>query len=220
MGFFSNIFKKKSQKESVPKYSKSDIDSIIKTSQRLADILNESIKICYETTNIDTKRSRYRVAKEKLNEIKDISNRFSFIKPERLSGVEKELENIDHQIKRFDSTISSVDENLAPIDSNDNHRTNYADMVKQFKKEKKHDKAIKLLNSLIEATENESKESGLGVAPWYYEQLAIIYRKEKDIDKEIEILERYQNQIKSPGAKPQKLKERLDKAKTLYEKNV
>ena len=43
----------------------------------------------------------------------------------------------------------------------------------------------------------------MGVAPWYYEQLAIIYRKRKDYLKEIEVLERFAKQKHAPGASPQ-----------------
>lgn len=73
---------------------------------------------------------------------------------------------------------------------------------------------------LVDSTENESEFAGdgWGVAPWYYEQLAIIYRKEKQYHKEVEILERYADQPKAPGAGPQKLAERLAKAKELLAK--
>jgi len=97
------------------------------------------------------------------------------------------------------------------------HYTDYVEKVKQLKREKKHDEAIKLLLRLVDATESESKVAGpgWGVAPWYYEQLAILYRKEKRFDDEVEILERYESQSKAPGAGPSKLVERLEKAREL-----
>ena len=59
------------------------------------------------------------------------------------------------------------------------------------------------------------------VAPWYYEKLAIIYRKQKRYGDEIAILERFERQPKAPGALPKKLAERLVKAKQLrYEKGA
>lgn len=63
-------------------------------------------------------------------------------------------------------------------------------------------------------------ENNWGVAPWYYEQLAIIYRKEKQYRKEVEILERYERQVKAPGAGAQKLANRLVKAKELLQKST
>ncbi len=91
------------------------------------------------------------------------------------------------------------------------HFTAYVDQVRQLKREQRHDEAIALMLKLIGATEAESKDSGgnSGVAPWYYEQLAIIYRKEKRLADEIAILERYARQTKAPGVGPQRLAERL-----------
>jgi len=93
------------------------------------------------------------------------------------------------------------------------HYTKYIKEVKLLKGEKKYQEAIKLLLKLVDATENESIIAGKnwGVAPWYYEQLAIIYRKEKMYKEEIVILERYMEQPKAPGVGVQKLSERLQK---------
>ena len=107
-----------------------------------------------------------------------------------------------------------------PKSSPGGHYTDYVDRVKQLKAEKRNEEAIKLLLKLVAETEKESKKQGegWGVAPWYYEQLAILYRKEKQYDSEVEILERYECQPKSPGAGPEKLAERLIKARELRDK--
>ena len=97
------------------------------------------------------------------------------------------------------------------------HYTDYVERVKQLKREKRHSEAIQLLVELVDATEKESRAAGpgWGVAPWYYEQLAIIYRKEKRYADEVAILERYEAQPKGPGVGPSKLAERLKKARKL-----
>lgn len=102
----------------------------------------------------------------------------------------------------------------------DQHYTDSVETVKKLKREGKHQDAINVLLQAVDSTENESEFAGDGwdVAPWYYEQLAIIYRKEKQYHKEVEILERYADQPKAPGAGPQKLAERLAKAKELLAK--
>lgn len=100
------------------------------------------------------------------------------------------------------------------------HFTRYIENVKQLKKENNHSEAISLLHKLVDATEKESSVSGCSVAPWYYEQLAIIYRKEKLITKEIEILERHEQQNKAFRAKPSKIQSRLVKAREIYAKQV
>lgn len=100
------------------------------------------------------------------------------------------------------------------------HHTEYIDQVKQLKTEKRHDAAIALLLQLVAATAAESAVAGKdhGVSPWYYEQLAIIYRKEKRYADEVAILERYADQPQAGGAAPAKLAARLTRAKTLAAK--
>ena len=93
------------------------------------------------------------------------------------------------------------------------HFTTYVENVKRLIRENKLDAAENLLLELVNATENEANHDGLGVAPWYYEKLAIIYRKKRDIDAEIGILERFAGQKHGPGVKPPKLLARLEKLK-------
>ena len=104
---------------------------------------------------------------------------------------------------------------------NGKHYTDSVEEVKQLKREGRIKEAIAILLSSVDATEKESKFAGpdWGVAPWYYEQLAILYRKEKQYQKEVEILERYAGQPKAPGAGSQKLATRLEKAKELLHKS-
>ena len=71
--------------------------------------------------------------------------------------------------------------------------------VKQLKRDGKLQEAEALLIELVKATEAEDREDRRGVAPWYYEQLAIIYRKRKDYASEVRILERYAKQKHAPG---------------------
>lgn len=100
------------------------------------------------------------------------------------------------------------------------HYTDWVDSIKRFKQEGMHAEAIELLKKTVDATERESKKfgKGHGVAPWYYEQLAIIYRKEKMYAEEVEILERYLSQELALGAGSEKLKNRLVKARELLRK--
>jgi hypothetical protein len=71
----------------------------------------------------------------------------------------------------------------------------------------------KLLLELVSVIEAEAAEERLGVAPWYYEQLAIIYRRRRDGAAEIAILERYAAAPDAPGLGPEKLLHRLEKAR-------
>jgi len=98
------------------------------------------------------------------------------------------------------------------------HYTEYIGEIKQLKREKRHNEAIKLLGRLVGAVEKEARVADWGVAPRYYEELAIIYRKEKRYSDEVDILERYRKQQRAAGANPSKLDERLKKAKALKDK--
>lgn len=95
------------------------------------------------------------------------------------------------------------------------HYTDYVEDVKSFRRSNQDEPAERLLLELVDATEEESRIRGTGVAPWYYEQLAIIYRKRKDPSAEVAVLERYTSQPHAPGAGPTKLAERLMKARAL-----
>src|SRR5690242_18431731 len=95
------------------------------------------------------------------------------------------------------------------------HYTAYVEDVRTLKRAGEFEKAIDLLLRLVDATEAEAATNRWGVAPWYYEQLAIIYAKMKQADAEIKILERYAAQRKAPGAGPLKLAERLAKRRRL-----
>ena len=95
------------------------------------------------------------------------------------------------------------------------HFTEYVDEVRALRRTGREDEAETLLLELVDATEEESGCEGWGVAPWYYEQLAISYRKRGDVHGEIQILERFARQKHAPGASSPKLLQRLEKAREL-----
>lgn len=98
---------------------------------------------------------------------------------------------------------------------NGKHFTEYVEHVKTLKRDRDYASAERLLTQLIDAVEAESKALGQGVATWYYEQLAIEYRRRKEFLREIGILERFSKQRHSPGMSSVKLLERIEKAKAL-----
>lgn len=108
-----------------------------------------------------------------------------------------------------------------PIDKpgyyNGRHFTTFVTNVKNLKRQGRLDEMEALLLHLVLATEAEDQVEKLGVAPWYYEELAKIYRKQKNYEKEISILSRFINQRHGPGAKHPRLKERLEKTQTILD---
>ena len=89
------------------------------------------------------------------------------------------------------------------------HFTDYVDEVRSLKRAGRLEEAAELLLNLIGATEASSRAGEGGVAPWYYEHLAIVYRKQKDPANEKRLLFRFAEQAQAPGAKPEKLLQRL-----------
>ena len=85
--------------------------------------------------------------------------------------------------------------------------------VNQLKQERRFEEALTLLLGEMTLWERDSATGLGGVAPWYYEQAAIIYRKLGRYDDEIAVLERFAAQKHAPGVSPPRLLERLEKAK-------
>jgi hypothetical protein len=71
------------------------------------------------------------------------------------------------------------------------HYTTYVEEVKALKRAQDYQGAAKLLLALVDTVEQEARANQWAVAPWYYDQLAIIFRKTKEPEKELEILDRY-----------------------------
>ena len=80
------------------------------------------------------------------------------------------------------------------------------------KKDGQHVIAETLLLRLIDATEEQARTERHGVAPWYYEELAILLRKQKRYSDEIAILQRFARTPKAPGVGPFRLAIRLEEA--------
>jgi hypothetical protein len=96
----------------------------------------------------------------------------------------------------------------------------YVEKVKQLKREGKLDEAASLLEKLVDETRMASRKSGMVAAPWYWEQLAIVYRKMGRIDDEVHLLREYVERHENPGATGDVLRARLPKAEELQAKRL
>ena len=101
------------------------------------------------------------------------------------------------------------------------HYSSYVDEALELKRRGLDSKLETLLIHLIEATEAEDRISRYGVAPWYYEELAKLYRRKKDYLSETMILVRYaDHQLgRKPFTKTPILLKRLERAKYLLERS-
>ena len=90
------------------------------------------------------------------------------------------------------------------------HYTDARGTIQKLKSEEQYDELERVLWWCVEGTEREDPG---GVAPYYYEQLAILYRKQGRRVDEVDVLERFAGQPHTRGKKPEKLLERLEKLK-------
>ena len=97
------------------------------------------------------------------------------------------------------------------------HYLEYIEPIKANKRAGNLAEAKRLALLAVESTEDESRTTGTGVAPWYYQQVAIICRKQRDRAGELAILERYVRQQHAVGVKPAQLMERLERLKKMTE---
>lgn len=100
------------------------------------------------------------------------------------------------------------------------HYTTYVSEIKALKGAKKYDEAEKLLLEIIDVVEAEARAKKWAVAPGYYEHLAIVYRKRKEYQKEIAIIDRYIAQQDALGVRhdPSSFLDRREKAQALLSK--
>jgi hypothetical protein len=79
------------------------------------------------------------------------------------------------------------------------HYTDYVDHVKALKRDQRRlAEAEELLLGLIDAVEAEALAKQVAMAPWYTEQLAIIYHEQRRYAAELALLERYDRAARTP----------------------
>jgi hypothetical protein len=93
------------------------------------------------------------------------------------------------------------------------HYTRWVPEMHRLKKQGPVDDFERLVLALVDAVEAESQAGRGGVAPAYYRELAILYRKQGRRDDERRILERFAAQRHALGVWPKKLLARLERLK-------
>ncbi len=103
---------------------------------------------------------------------------------------------------------------------NGRHYTEYVEEVKSLKREGRLEEAERLLLALITATKAEARAQKWEPAPWYEDQLAIVYRKmaaaqrkEKDYKALVKTLERCERRW--PGTVTEELQQAREKAQAV-----
>jgi hypothetical protein len=98
------------------------------------------------------------------------------------------------------------------------HFTTYVNEVKGMIREGRVEEAERALLALVDATEEEAQVKGWGVASWYYERLASIYRRRRDYASEVAILRRHCEHLRDQDKVPEDIQRRLERARMLLAK--
>lgn len=93
------------------------------------------------------------------------------------------------------------------------HCTEWVGTVKQLCRDGNVDATERILLGCVAATQAGSSADDLSVAPWDYEQLAILYPSDGRDQDEVAVLESFAKQRHAASVKPRRLLERLDKAR-------
>jgi hypothetical protein len=122
-------------------------------------------------------------------------------------------------IQESDVTATAGDRKRIP-DLPADHYLQHVDTVKELKSKGDLVAAAALLKNMLAAMERECETTKRNVSPWYYEQLAIVYRRNGDHQSELAVLERFFQKPHAKGDKTRKLHERLERVKALVSECV
>lgn len=190
MGFFSSLFgnNKSTITYKVTTEPSEDEKAIVgQIATRLSVIINESIELAKNSNEPSTKITRIELAIEKLQELKDMTEKYPYLSIGSLSEVENEI-----------ASIASDIENKGYSEMAERNESG-----QMLEAEGKIDEAIEQYKILIEKGAD---------TPFCYRRLAIIYSKQKMKNEEIEVLRAALENIPQSNAKHyQWFKDRYDK---------
>jgi hypothetical protein len=90
----------------------------------------------------------------------------------------------------------------------------YRDEIALVRTKKDSESLAQRLSELIEASEKQHLAQGKGVCPWYYDQLAQVYRNHQRYVEELTTLQRFSTQTHPPHPSVQVLLGRLSSARS------
>ncbi len=168
------------------------------------ELVNHSIRVLRTTQNISEKRTHLQILKERLSAIKKLTKQHDFLKvtTESFAKVEQVIFEVESSILKVSQSMSA-------------HIPNPAELIKEIKIMKEQQMYPQLEKLLVHCITTSEEATIFGASPWYYEQLADIYREQQKHKKEVMVLEQYLKKSKAPNHNRANLYKRLDEARTL-----
>ncbi len=171
----------------------------------LTSQINSSRKIVRDMKDPALRRTHLQLLKERLSSLHRLISKNKFLKvpAESLMMVEQEIFEAEKEL------------NLQVKPDAQKNPQVLIGRINELKTKRMYDEAEQLLLHCISLSESSAKT--LGISPWYYEQIAEIYRIKKEFAKEVTILERYLRKEKAPGTRRGHLYEKLKDARRLVD---
>lgn len=94
--------------ESGQNHRADSVELIGAMAQRMVDVVNESMTIANGSKNIETRRSRVRVARDTLHRLLELAGDYPFIKVQRLVDVERDIGKIDAETDQLEADKQEV----------------------------------------------------------------------------------------------------------------
>ena len=134
-----------------------------------------------------------------------------------------QVESLNYQPKTNKNTITIVNQDVSPIEGK---------QTWEYSEEKKHD--LECMKKCCDAELKTMEESGVAPAPYYFERVAILSRKNKNFQQEVDYCELYISALEKfyknkrkrgiadirKGPRYQAIVKRLPKAKELLSKSI
>lgn len=95
-------------------FSSRDIEIVKTSAQTAVRVVNESIKIANESKNVETRRSRLKVAREKIESLKKMALQFPFLGLTNLSAVEDSINKVETETEAL---MKNKEKNYDMIDT-------------------------------------------------------------------------------------------------------
>jgi hypothetical protein len=148
MGFLKRLFGSFfGETKEVAQFTENDADVISQSAARMAEVVNESLKVARESKNLATRRSRLQVAKQSLSELIDLADTFESVELFSLDEIERQVALLDEELNPGDRS-EGTEVVSSQIDIDDSYFVTMTEMVQAIPA-REYDRALSLVHNNI-----------------------------------------------------------------------